>query len=169
MSRNKKIHSAYNKQWAKDNPEKIREYSRSYVKKDPKKRNSIALRSYYLARVRNPLRSILKTAKHRAKEHGITFELSELDFIYLPLFCPIFGIRLQYWNPKASDDSASLDRINADFGYIPGNVQIISWRANQVKSNGTAQEHFLIYQQGYVKNSLTTGRVSGRIAFDTEA
>jgi hypothetical protein len=44
------------------------------------------------------------------------------------------------------DDSPSLDRINNMKGYVPGNVKIISWRANHLKSNGTALEHEKIAQ-----------------------
>ncbi len=36
--------------------------------------------------------------------------------------------------------SPSLDRLDNTLGYIPGNVQVISWKANQIKSNATLQE-----------------------------
>lgn len=37
-------------------------------------------------------------------------------------------------------NSFSLDRIIPGKGYVVGNVRIISWRANQLKSNGTVEE-----------------------------
>lgn len=37
-------------------------------------------------------------------------------------------------------DRPSLDRINPDRGYVPGNVQVISFRANTLKNNATREE-----------------------------
>lgn len=147
-------HRAYQRQWSKENPEKMRKYSRSQRKKNPEKRKALEHKAHKLARFRHPLRILISNAKSRAKQHGFGFDLRESDFNYFPLFCPIFGVRLQYHNHKAAADSASLDRIHSDLGYVPSNVQIISWRANQLKSDGTAQEHFLIAQHGFPKNSL---------------
>lgn len=36
--------------------------------------------------------------------------------------------------------SASLDRLDSSRGYTPDNVWVISWRANQIKSNATLSE-----------------------------
>ena len=56
--------------------------------------------------------------------------------------CPVFGFEF-----KAADGikgcrkrSPSLDRIDPDKGYIPGNVQIISDLANKMKQNATQEE-----------------------------
>ena len=35
---------------------------------------------------------------------------------------------------------ASLDRADNSRGYVKGNVVVISWRANDLKSNGSADE-----------------------------
>ena len=48
---------------------------------------------------------------------------------------------------KRLENSASLDRIDNVKGYIPGNVQVISWRANRVKSDATLDELILIGKQ----------------------
>lgn len=61
--------------------------------------------------------------------------------IQWPLVCPILGIELNYFAEATVEGSPSFDRINSNIGYIPGNVQIISWRANRIKNNGTAEEH----------------------------
>jgi hypothetical protein len=42
------------------------------------------------------------------------------------------------------DNSPSLDRINPEKGYVRGNIAIISYRANRMKADGTADEHRLI-------------------------
>jgi len=60
----------------------------------------------------------------------------------LPTHCPILGIELVYGNVGIrADNSASIDRFNSDEPYTPENVNIISWRANRIKNNGTLEEH----------------------------
>ena len=46
--------------------------------------------------------------------------------------------RTARWN------SPSIDRIDPEGGYVPGNVVVISWRANQLKLDGNAHELRLI-------------------------
>jgi hypothetical protein len=41
---------------------------------------------------------------------------------------------------KFSHSSYSLDRIDSDKGYVKGNVQVISYRANMLKSNASIEE-----------------------------
>lgn len=36
--------------------------------------------------------------------------------------------------------SPSIDRIVPELGYVPGNIAIISWRANDLKKDATADE-----------------------------
>lgn len=56
-------------------------------------------------------------------------------------YCPILGIQLDYYAESRQENSPSFDRINSNLAYIPGNVQIISWRANRIKNDGTWEEH----------------------------
>jgi hypothetical protein len=142
----------YQRRWAKEHSDKIRCYGRRQRENHYETRRALEQQASRVARLRHPLRVLLSTAKTRAKRRGLVFDLKETDFLYLPLFCPVFGIRLRYHNHKQAPDSASIDRINSDLGYVRGNVQIISWRANQLKSDGTAQEHFLISQKGFGGN-----------------
>ena len=65
------------------------------------------------------------------------------DLFPLPSVCPVFGIEINYEGTKAKgfvDDSPSIDRIDSAKGYIKGNVQIISWRANRIKSDASLHE-----------------------------
>lgn len=66
--------------------------------------------------------------------------------------CPVLGVELDWFAEVRSENSPSLDRIDTQKGYIPGNVQIVSWRANRIKNDGTADEHRLIaeYLDKYV-------------------
>lgn len=73
---------------------------------------------------------------------GLEFSLTEADLV-IPTHCPILGIELAYnfGKGRALANSFSLDRIDNTKGYVPGNVAVISWRANMIKSSGTAEEH----------------------------
>lgn len=98
----------------------------------------------------NPKRIMLRSAKSRSQRDGINFNLTDADFD-IPDTCPVLGIPLFKVGGR-TDNSPSLDRIDNDKGYEKGNVCVISWRANQLKSNGTAEEHRLIAE--YMKEHL---------------
>lgn len=58
--------------------------------------------------------------------------------IVIPTHCPVFG-----WVLRAGGrhfNSMSIDRVDSSKGYIPGNVKVISLRANQLKNNATIEE-----------------------------
>ena len=85
---------------------------------------------------------LLSAARRRAKVKNLPFSLTAEDF-EIPEFCPVLGIKLVYSsNGKRgpSPDSASLDRIDPALGYIPGNIQVISVQANNMKSNASPDE-----------------------------
>lgn len=52
--------------------------------------------------------------------------------------CPVFGRPFVFG--EQSPWSPSVDRKDPSVGYVPGNIQIISVRANQLKSDATADE-----------------------------
>lgn len=87
----------------------------------------------------NPLKSLLREAKSRAKVKNLEFNLTIEDLI-LPTFCPILGIKLEVSNEKFSDNSPSLDRIDNSKGYVAGNVWVISLLANQMKRTATREQ-----------------------------
>lgn len=91
---------------------------------------------------RNPVRSLLAGTKARAKKRGIEFSITDED-IHLPEFCPVLGLRLTrlLGGSGQRDSSPTIDRLDPNKGYVKGNCFIISWRANRLKSNGTADEH----------------------------
>ena len=94
-------------------------------------------------RAKNVVSGILSRARQRAKRQNLHFTISQ-DDITIPTHCPVLGIKLAVSRGHAKDGSPSLDRINPKKGYIPGNVTVMSNRANQIKSNGSADEHLLI-------------------------
>lgn len=78
----------------------------------------------------------------RAHRAGIPFNLTQeyLDEI-TPDVCPVLGIALQSNGRRGpSDAAASVDRLNPELGYIKGNVIVVSFRANRLRSNSTPEE-----------------------------
>ena len=69
------------------------------------------------------------------------FELSEHDF-EIPDVCPVLGIPLAMGVGRSGprEWSPTIDRIIPSLGYVPGNVVVVSWRANRLKSDGTMEE-----------------------------
>lgn len=87
---------------------------------------------------RDPRRKMIESAKQRARRGGLPFALTIDDLPPAPWTCPYFGFELKTGG-KRSDLSASLDRITPSLGYIPGNVEVISWKANRLKNNMSAK------------------------------
>jgi hypothetical protein len=56
--------------------------------------------------------------------------------------CPLLGIELTYapFTGPTPQNYASLDKIDPTKGYVPGNVQILSFRANSLKADSSLEE-----------------------------
>ena len=78
--------------------------------------------------------------KANAKRTGIPFTIS-FGEIEWPMVCPVFGTPIDYLASGISENSPSLDQIVPGKGYVPGNVAVMSWRANRIKNDGTLEEH----------------------------
>jgi len=52
---------------------------------------------------------------------------------------------------RIQDAAPSIDRVDNSKGYVPGNVRIISWRANRLKNDATVEEMELIIK--YMKEA----------------
>ena len=127
---------AYNLKYYKDNKEKILEYNRSYSKKYYVE-NKEKLKAYASSRKEERMFSSIRS---RARQKGIDFNL-DLEDIKNYNICPVFGFELKRGSDaKVSYDSPSVDRINPELGYVKGNVQVISHKANSMKQNATPQE-----------------------------
>ncbi len=78
-------------------------------------------------------------ARTRAKRDHLPFTLTLAD-IKIPALCPVFGVPLQCGTRANHEYSPSLDRRISELGYIPLNVQVISYKANRIKNNATLEE-----------------------------
>lgn len=92
-------------------------------------------------RLTNPIGILVRGARDRAKERGIAFDITKDDLV-MPERCPCCDRRIFVDGTKtrAADHSPSIDRMNSALGYIKGNVEIICWRCNNLKSDATAAE-----------------------------
>lgn len=88
---------------------------------------------------RDPRQHLLRGCKKRSKDSGVPFSLTKED-IEIPDFCPILGLPLSIADDRATDTSPSVDRIVPNLGYIPGNIHVISYRANRIKNDSTLEE-----------------------------
>ena len=81
----------------------------------------------------------------------------------VPERCPILGTKLVVAKHVyrghgfgGDEDSMSLDRILPELGYVPGNVAVISWRANRLKGSASVDELERLVQWLRSVNSPTT-------------
>jgi hypothetical protein len=102
--------------------EKHRAYQRHYQKKN----TSIE-------------QAMLNRSKSRAKQKGFEHNI-ELDDITIPDNCPLLGIPLIKGENCVQENSPTLDRIDSSKGYVKGNVWVISYKANTIKSNATPED-----------------------------
>lgn len=82
----------------------------------------------------------------RCKADGIEFgfdsviEMAAYLISIAPTHCPVFGFKLRTGAGSFSPDAPSTDRIDPTKGYVRGNIQIISLKANTMKSNASPEE-----------------------------
>lgn len=93
---------------------------------------------------RSRARKLWYSAKYRAKAKNIPFDIEPEDVV-IPELCPYF--KIPFSNIDGSGDknkfSPSLDRIIPELGYVKGNIRVISWLANQMKTNASVEELIL--------------------------
>lgn len=124
-------------------PEKLRAYERQrYLNMSPEDR------SRHL-KARDLRRTMLYRARQSAKKKGFVCTIGVED-IHIPETCPVLGIKLST-DGRRTPVTPSLDRVDNTQGYIPGNVAVISWKANDMKSNATIKDlkAMLRYMEGY--------------------
>jgi len=121
--RNKERTREARSEWGKANRDKTKQYVRDWEQRHP--------REYMVMK-----------SKHSAKPRGLLHTITVADLTW-PTHCPILGIELVYDRDKKTprrDCYPTLDRHDNNLGYVPGNVFVISWRANRIKWMATAEE-----------------------------
>jgi len=149
-------HGPNNPNWKGDSRKSKKEIRRAYYlrhKDDPDfKAKAAAHRLEYrdyskkkreqsrLWKQNNPQINIWSNAKYRAKRMGLEFNLEVSDII-IPERCPYLGVLLTSEKLKGHlDTHMSLDRIDSTKGYVKGNVEVISYKANVMKQDATWEQ-----------------------------
>jgi hypothetical protein len=139
----------YARQYRKANRSVLREKRIAWRLANPaeyKQRKRVQAKKYSALATENtrrwadlhPERTLLNYARARARKKGLAFNLT-LEDVVIPTHCPVFGVPLtrqrgdKSWSP-------SLDRVDNTKGYVRGNVQVISCRANDLKRTATLDE-----------------------------
>lgn len=99
---------------------------------------------------KNREKNLFQLARHRALKKGIEFNI-EISDIVIPETCPILGLPIKKLIDGNRDLSPSLDRIDNAKGYIKGNIQVISFKANAMKL--TANKDELINFSNWVREN----------------
>ena len=125
-------HAEYSKKWATATEEELAERRRKC------NLNAAKTKPWQTRRQRRPIAYLLNVARQRCNRTGTDFSITEAD-LTMPTHCPLLGTLLDTY-ADIVDVHPSIDRIDPALGYIPGNVWIISHRANRIKSNATFAE-----------------------------
>ena len=151
--------------WREQNQQKVKEYSKEYHRQwyeDHKEEKLVKNakwkednKDHYKQSERNRYERdyatiMWRNAKERAVKKGIPFDI-EVEDIIIPTVCPVLGIQIypafrKDNGDRFSNNSPSIDRIDITKGYTKGNIMVISWRANRIKSDATIEEIKLIAQ-----------------------
>lgn len=124
----------YMKEYYLKNKDKIKEYHKNLFKEKPEVFKE-KTRLYYL---NNPVKRLLYSTKQTARKYNYDFSLDETDIV-IPEYCPYLGIKITNL-PKQNDSNPSVDRIDSSKGYVKGNIEVISSKANRMKNNATQEE-----------------------------
>lgn len=108
-------------------------------------------------KINNPERYLLQGAKARAKKQGVPFDITYQDIV-IPEYCPYLGCKLEMFSEWSSP---SLDKKIPSLGYVKGNIQVISTKANTMKNNAT-QDELVTFAEAVLK--LHTGRIAAEAA-----
>lgn len=89
-------------------------------------------------------------AKCRASSRGIEFSLPRADVErWMAVgICQVTGLRfdLALKSKRMGSFSPSLDRIDPNKGYIPGNVRMVCWIYNRAKGDGTDSDVMMLVE-----------------------
>jgi len=91
---------------------------------------------------KNPIEKMLSHARRRAKNRGWEFTITEKDLV-IPEFCPYLEVPFIVGKKNDYFQTHTIDRTDTTRGYVPGNVQVITMKANSMKNNATISELLL--------------------------
>jgi hypothetical protein len=130
-----------------------RERKNAYMKEYNARPEVLESRKEYSKNKNASVPGRLQDAKSRSRVKNLEFNitLEYLESIYPDdSLCPLLNIPLDWNTTPKHPSTPSIDRIDNSKGYIKGNVQWVSWRANQLMRDATPDE-LLMVSQNYKK------------------
>lgn len=103
-----------------------------------------AYQQHIARKLANPEKYLLAGATTRSRKYGYPCTITITDIV-IPEYCPILNIKLEINTGRYNYNSPSLDKIIPSLGYVPGNIMVISMRANMIKNNATVTEIEKVY------------------------
>lgn len=145
---NKEYCKAKTARYREKYPEKNREYYyrnidryKAYYQSNKEAFSLAGRKRYEKLAEENPEKILWKAAKARAKEKNLEFDI-EISDIIIPEHCPVYGIKLYkaVGQGRPLANSPTIDRLDNTKGYIKNNINVISYRANTLKKDASAEE-----------------------------
>jgi len=132
---------------------------KKYIK--PKKTEEEKLEKRRLSAIwkeNHPEKHLWSSAKYRAKKESIDFNI-EISDVIIPAKCKYLNFILtSKKGNRRCDELMSLDRIDSKRGYVKGNIEVISYKANRMKNDATLDE-LIIFAKNildiYVKDNIS--------------
>jgi len=177
-NKNKKQILKYNKEYYKKNKNKLLNQKKEYYQDN--KENMVDKRKKYYQdnkvtlensrrcrKENNKEKYLLACAKERSLKNNIEFNLIEGDIEVLDV-CPLLGIKMKINKKVSKYNSYTLDRIDAAKGYIKGNVQVISKKANTSKSDASIEEYEKIINnlEDIINNGVKVGHYEKNVGIN---
>jgi hypothetical protein len=130
--------------WQRDNAERHNEHVAAYAKKRPEVGRNARQKYFLKHRGTVPYiqREMVTRAKARAKRGNYSFNITVEDVQRMwpaDNKCPVYGTPFDLSGGDLQQ-TASLDKIVPDRGYVPDNIVIVSYRANSIKKDSTLAE-----------------------------
>lgn len=102
---------------------------------------NISKARYVHYRNTNPFLHKVTRARSRSQSLGVPFNLDVeyLESIWTGM-CPVLHVPISLTSKREDEDSAELDRFVPELGYVKGNVNFLSRRANRLKNSASVKE-----------------------------
>lgn len=137
-----------------------REQNQAFRERDREHFNQLCNKAYHkfkhnsLATSNSPEYKLWMGCKKRARQLGREFSI-ELSDIVIPEVCPVLGIPIKIKQRVADgsylqNHSPSVDRVDNSRGYVKGNIEVISYKANRLKAHGSLEDFKKIVE--YLQN-----------------
>ena len=120
---------------------KTRQQRNAYMREYRERNRDEILSTKAKLRKANPLAALWRQISRSNRSNGFTITREQFfaEIGSVPKLCPVLGIPISY--DLEADNFPSVDRIDPNRPYESGNVAVISYRANMIKSIGSAREH----------------------------